>query len=271
MKQTILLFALFISAISHGQFFPDLNPALLTGHKIKMREYTPEEIKKLATTGADNFVNYYADPGLLKAYKGSGYKTPIPELAGRVFTVEEVVNAKTMPGDTSLIFKLNDGKETIYYHYYETFTRQFEPVDFMPQPEYWDGYIQFSGTGDTDMLTGEFFGVFKIYTFLNRPNTKSKVKEDVNIMIEVPENGERGFGLKLYLEDGRELSFPKGFVAKSMGVKFVGSLSNLTKEELQTLSTVTITHVDYKDGKKPFKHGFKFKNVLARFLTRIAK
>lgn len=265
MKKAIILFLLFVSAFSYSQIFPDLDPVLLAGHKIKMREYSKEEITRLAEYGRDNFEMYFADPECRKPYKGSMSKTPIPELNGRVFMVEEVTKAQS-PRDNYYTFKLSDNTETIYHRFYPSYERKFEPVDFVPQPEYWDRYIKRSA-GDSDMLKAELFGVFQIYRFINTPTTRLKADEDINIILFISENGGQGNGIKLYFESGKELFFPKGFVGKSAGVNFMGSLSKLTPEQLKILSTETLTHVDFKDGKKPFSNGVKFKNVLARFLA----
>jgi len=139
MKKFTLLCALLCTFFAFAQF-PEKDPLLLKGHKIKMDDYSDEDLRRLAPIGFDKYENFYTDMEHRKTYKGTNSQTPIKELRGRVLTVSDVVyNEK----QSAYWIELTDGIEKFYYRSYkdEKQTAPFKPIDLEYAPEYWDKYI----------------------------------------------------------------------------------------------------------------------------------
>lgn len=271
MKKIITSLVLFISTFIYSQvIFPELHPELLKGYKIKMDDFTPEQMNSPERMTKSYFENFYTDANCRKTYKGENSKTPIEELHGRVFTVEEVLVKKSMMS-TTYTFTLTDGTEKLYHTYTPGLYRiRFTPVDFVPKPEYWDGYVsKFTSklNGDTSLIA-EMAKAFEISRYLDTSKSGFNLSKKVRFQMELNQPSPKGHGARLYMEDGKELFFPKAAVTQiNDGNRTMVYFEDITPDQLDILSKVAIKDVDFLSGKTPYKYGEHFKNIMARFLA----
>ena len=265
MKKITLLCALFCTLFAFAQF-PEKDPMLLKGHKIKIDDYTPEQLQKLAKYNLDVYDTFFSDIENSIMYKGSRTtETPYAALNGRMLNVTDVKFKDDSVLGRIYWFTLTDGPETIYFKWNASIENPvpFTVLDLNYAPEYWDKYIK-NDSGKFKAFRADKKNAFTIdKTF----DAKGKVSYTLFVYTNfVPANCETEKGLQFIFEDGEILKLPSAVVDHAFGSLYSGGGTIFDESIIKKLGAKKVVKIKLCATEAPFDHGDVFKNVISRLI-----